>query len=437
MAIRRDVSQVRRTIAELRLLLANREELFARHGVDSMASYRRLRREGKFDREQFGDVFLVVDGWATIRSEFEDLADEVTNLANRGLSFGIHLVASANRWMDVRHTVRDVFGTKLELRLGDPADSMLGRRAAMNVPERAPGRGITSDGLQFLSALPRIDGRDTIEDLSDGAGALVAAVRQAWDGPAAPRVRLLPTEVPYDRVPAGDGPGIPIGIAEADLRPVPLDFRASPHFLVFGAAECGKSSFLRALAHRLTEKYPPKQARLIIVDYRRSLLGEVSTEHQIGYGSSAKVTADIAKEVAGVMKGRLPGPDVTPQQLRERSWWKGPDLYLLIDDYDLVSASQPNPLLPLLEYLPQARDIGLHLVLVRRSGGASRAMFEQFIMRLKELDTPGLVMSGSRDEGKLLGDVRPTQLPPGRGWLVTRGKGAQLIQVAHRPPAAS
>jgi S-DNA-T family DNA segregation ATPase FtsK/SpoIIIE len=434
-ATRRDVSQVRRTVAEVKLLLSQREERFARHGVDSMATYRRMRREGQFADDPFGDVFLVVDGWATIRAEFEGQVDTITELANRGLSFGIHVVASTNRWMDVRHTVRDVFGTKLELRLGDPSDSVLGRRAAVNVPEGTPGRGITSDGKHFLSALPRVDATQTVEDLADGAAKMAAAVSRGWDGPSAPPVRLLPAEVPYHQIPTGDdGQGLPIGIAETDLGPVYLDLNASPHFLLFGAAECGKSSFLRALAHRIVERYQPSQARLIIVDYRRSLLGTITTEHQIGYGSSAKVTAGIANEVAGVMRGRLPGPDVTPQQLRERSWWTGPELYVLVDDYDLVAAAQPNPLGPLLQYLPQARDVGLHLVLARRSGGAARAMFEQFVARLKELDTPGLVMSGSRDEGKLLGEVRASPLPPGRGWLVTRDKGTRLIQVAHLPP---
>jgi S-DNA-T family DNA segregation ATPase FtsK/SpoIIIE len=434
-ATRRDISQVRRTIAEVKLVLAQREERFAAHGVESMASYRRLKRDGRFADDPFGDVFLVVDGWATIRTEFEDQADELVAIANRGLSFGVHIAASANRWMDVRPTIRDVFGTRLELRLGDPADSMLGRRSAMNVPERAPGRGITSDGLQFLSALPRLDGKQTAEDLAEGGARLVADIRRAWDGPPAPAVRLLPAEVRYDSIPTGDRPGVPIGIAETDLRPVYLDFRANPHFLLFGAAECGKSSFLRALAHRIVARHTPKEARLIIVDYRRSLLGEITTEHQIGYGSSAALTSSLIKEAAGVMRKRLPGPDVTPQQLRERSWWQGPELYVLVDDYDLVASAQPNPLLPLLEFLPQGRDVGLHLVLARRSGGAGRSMFEQFVMRLKELDTPGLVMSGSRDEGKLLGDVRPSPLPPGRGWLVTRDRGARLIQLVHRPPS--
>ena len=53
------------------------------------------------------------------------------------------------------------------------------------------------------------------------------------------------------------------------------------------------------------------------------------------------------------------GGKPTAQQLRDRSWWTGPELFVLVDDYDLVVAGPTNPLTPLLEYLPQARDVGL------------------------------------------------------------------------------
>ena len=38
------------------------------------------------------------------------------------------------------------------------------------------------------------------------------------------------------------------------------------------------------------------------------------------------------------------GPDVTADQLRHRSWWQGSDLYLLIDDYDLVAGANGSGL---------------------------------------------------------------------------------------------
>jgi S-DNA-T family DNA segregation ATPase FtsK/SpoIIIE len=109
---------------------------------------------------------------------------------------------------------------------------------------------------------------------------------------------------------------------------------------------------------------------------------------------------------------------------------------VLVDDYDLVAAGPANPLLPLLDHLAQARDVGLHLIIARRAGGASRALFEPILQRLRELGTPALVMAGDRDEGALVGNVRPGPLPPGRAWFVTRKHGARLIQVAYLPEAA-
>jgi hypothetical protein len=99
------------------------------------------RQAGRFADDPFGDVFLVIDGWSTLRGSFENLEAAVTDLAARGLGFGIHVIAACTRWMELRPAVRDVLGTKLELRLGEPADSIVNRRAAVNVPANTPGRG--------------------------------------------------------------------------------------------------------------------------------------------------------------------------------------------------------------------------------------------------------------------------------------------------------
>jgi S-DNA-T family DNA segregation ATPase FtsK/SpoIIIE len=191
------------------------------------------------------------------------------------------------------------------------------------------------------------------------------------------------------------------------------------------------------LAKGITTRMAPAQARIVLVDYRRTLLGQVPTSHLIGYASGAEAAAAALTEVAGSLRRRLPGPDVTPEQLRDRSWWTGPEVYVLVDDYDLVAGSggaAGNPLLPLVEFLPQAKDVGLHLVVARRSGGAARALFEPVLARLRELATPGLVMSGSPDEGPLLEGVKPTQQPPGRGTLLTRRGGARRVQLALLDP---
>ncbi|TDC80712.1 type VII secretion protein EccCa [Micromonospora sp. KC606] len=428
---RADPTTVRRTVGEVATLLADRERRFAELGVESMAAWRQRRcalaAAAQPTVDAYGDVFLVVDGWATLRSEYDDLEPLITDLATRGLSYGVHVVASAVRWMDFRPGIRDLFGSRVELRLGDPSDSVAKRPAAATVPEKTPGRGVTVQGLHFLTALPQLTGAKP--------GELVKAIAAAWPGPPAPPVRLLPPVLSYAEldVTASTGLAFPVGVAEADLRPVLLDFVAEPHFMVFGDAECGKSSFLRALATSIATRFTPEQARIIVVDYRRSLYSLKELPHCIGYGSAAPYTAELIESVSGYMEARMPGPEVTPAQLRERSWWAGPELFVLADDYDLVSSSPTNPLHGLTEHLPQARDIGLHLVLTRRCGGAGRAQYEPIVQRLRELATAGLVMSGSPEEGQLVGGVRPGPLPPGRARLVTRREGVRLVQLAHLP----
>ena len=434
---RRDAEAVRRTVAEVAALLDDREARFAALGIDSIATYRRRRATGEITDDPFGDVFLVIDGWGVLTHDYEELTDTITGLANRGLGFGIHVILTAVRWAEIRISVRDLLGTRLELRLGEPAESEIDRRAAANVPEKTPGRGLTKDKLHFLAALSRVDGGHGVEDLSEATTALVAQIRQAWPYRPAPKVRLLPRQFSVTdlaRIVDPARPGIAIGVNETHLAPVHLDLADEPHLIALGDAGSGKTNLLRLIARTVAGRYTPDQARLVVVDYRRNLLGAVEGEHVLEFAASAQTLTDTIASVRGAMLNRLPGPDVTREQLRNRSWWHGPELYVLVDDYDLVANVGNNPLSALLDLLPQARDIGLHLIVTRRCGGAARGLFEPVLQRLRELDTPGLLMSGNREEGPLFGNLRPSAQPPGRGHLVRRGDGTQLIQLAWTEP---
>ncbi|NJP98230.1 type VII secretion protein EccCa [Nonomuraea sp. FMUSA5-5] len=427
-AARLDGDRVRRTVAEVSGILEQRERDFGAHGVESMTAYRRMCQEGTIEGDGWGDVFLVVDGWLTLRQEFDSLEPVITDIAARGLGYGIHVIAASNKWSEYRPSIRDLLGTKIELKLGDAYESEVSRKKAVSVPEGAPGRGLTKDGFHFLCALPRIDGVQNVSDLAAGARGLVQAVRDSWQGPAAPKVRLLPAILPAASLP-DDPDRIPIGIDEAALAPVALDFDADPHFIVLGENESGKSNLLRLISEGLVRRKQPSQAMMIVIDYRRSLLDSAATEHRIGYAASSAAATELINDARGALLNRLPPADLTPQQLRDRSWWQGSDLYIVVDDYDLVATSS-NPLLPLVELLPQARDIGLHVVLSRQMGGAGRAMFDPVIQRMKDMATPALLLSGNKDEGMLFGNVRPQPFPPGRGQLLDRRHGPRLVQTA-------
>lgn len=411
---------IRRTVATVESILARREALFGVHGIDSMQRYRQLRadRQPSGAADRFGDVFLVIDGWAVLCREFDALETAVVALAGRGLSFGVHVVLSASRWADVRPALRDQIGTRIELRLGDPADSEMDRKQARQVPLDRPGRGLADGGLHMLLARP------------DPVGVPLL------DGPAAPRVLLLPTLVHRHRLTAAADldRALLLGVAETELAPVTIDFGRQPHLVILGDNECGKTAALRLLCGELMRTCTGKQAQLLIVDYRRTLLDVVGAEHLGGYAASAGALSVLLPELLAQLSRRMPGPEVDRQQLRDRSWWSGPHWYLIVDDYDLVAAAAGNPLTALLDLLPHAGDLGLHLVVARRSGGAARALYEPVLAALREQGCMGLTMSGNPEEGPLLGVGRAVRLPPGRGTLITRSGGEQLVQLAWSPP---
>ena len=431
-ATRSEPDVVRRTIAEITSIVNARELFFRANGVDSIETYRQRRAAGKLD-DGYGDLFLVIDGWSTIRAEFEDLESVITTLAGRGLTFGLHVLIGTGRWLDFRSQMKDVLGTRLELRLGDVMDSDIDRKVAVNVPVGRPGRGIVPTKHHMLTALPRIDGSGEASTLGEGVLDLIETVNSAWDGPTAPKLRLLPEHITLEAIHEAadtDSTQIWLGIDEASLSPVGLDPRADPHLYLFGDSGSGKSAFLRGYAQEVQRLSTPKQAQIFAVDYRRSLLGEVPDEYLAGYLTTAEQAKTELDGLAQYLRTRLPGPDITPAQLRARSWWTGAEVYLFVDDYDLVATSMGNPLASLIPLLAQAGDVGLHVVVTRRSGGASRAMYDPLLQNLRDLAAPGILLSGSPEEGQLLGKVKARPSIPGRAQLVTRSNGHQVVQLA-------
>lgn len=203
-ASRLDPERVRRTVAEVYGIMTRREEYFRSSGIDSIATFRRMRARGDISvaDQPWGDVFLVIDGWGNFRTEYEGLESAIHEMAARGLGYGIHLILTASRAMEVRANLKDLLMNRLELRLGDIMDSELDRKAAANVPTGVPGRGLTPETLHFMAAVPRIDGIHSADELSEATAAMSREVARHWTAPGAPTVRLLPRELPLESLPA-------------------------------------------------------------------------------------------------------------------------------------------------------------------------------------------------------------------------------------------
>ncbi len=354
-------------------------------------------------------LFVVVDGWGDLRADHDDLEPGLHRIAARGLAFGVHLVLTAGRWGDVRAATRDLVGSRIELRLGDPLDSEVDRRLARAVPADRPGRGLAADGHHLLTALPLVDDHPLVD--------LVARIAAAWPGAPAPRLGRLPAEVLLStlRERAVGASGLFLGAD--DRGAVTLDLAAEPRLLVLGDRGSGRTTVLRTLLAEVVRTRTPEQAQVVVLDPRRGLCEAVPPGHLLAHHTTGDTAEPPVRELAEHLRGRLDRPGST-----------GAEVYVVVDDHELL---EPSPLGPLLPLLPRAAEVGLRLLVARRTAGAARALHQPDLRALHDVGTPTLLLPGRPSEGPVVGRLAPTPGPPGRARLVDDVTGGVTeLQVA-------
>jgi DNA segregation ATPase FtsK/SpoIIIE, S-DNA-T family len=435
---RHEPAAIARLLREVGAVVDERAAAFRSAGVTSLAGLRASQRRAELLPDPLAaELFLLIDNVGLLRGELTDLELGLTELATTSLQFGVHLVVTAGRWLDIRPALLDAIGTRLELRLNDPVDSQFGRATAATLPGDRPGRGLVRDRRQFQLALPWRPGDAAVPDARAAVEQAAAAAAARWPGRRAPQVRPLPLRVTEADVPAlaaaagrpvATGGGFLLGVEELRLAPVHLDLLApGAHLLLYGDEASGRSTILgRALDHLAGGD--PDRVRLHIVDPRRALGAVADTPQVDHYAFTGSLVQETVDDLVKLLLDRLPGPDLAREVLLEGSWWTGPEHVLVVDDYDLTLTATGGSLGTLADALGHARDIGFHVLLARRVAGAQRTAFEPFGQRLRELGPAALLLNGDRGEGPLAGDRTAGPQPPGRGLLVRRGRRDALVQ---------
>nr|WP_218922083.1 type VII secretion protein EccCa [Kibdelosporangium phytohabitans] len=409
---RDDRERVRRTIDEVHGMLAERERLFRRLHVDDVAELR-----GKPSELPCTDVVLLIDGYGQLSGDFENIEQNVHDLLARGGRYGIHVVVTARRWSEIRGAQQVSFGNRFELRLADPGESGIDGKLARVITTKQLGRALTTDKLFAQVALPRLD---TLADpRSSGLADAAAMVRSTWTGPVPPPVRVLPGVLHTEELPAPTERGtVALGLFENDFAPALLDLLGrDQHLLALGDSGTGKTNLLRLVAGALSRQFTDQEIVFAVFDLRRRLQNVVAEDRLGGYADNLTKATVLAHAVAKELAERVNGKT-------------GPKIVLVVDDYDVLSASGSQPLAPFVQYLASGRDLGLHVLMTRRVMGAARGLYEPFTLGVRESGCLSLLMSGDRAEGLLFPGVRPTTLPTGRAMYIQPGEAARTMQIA-------
>ena len=326
---------------------------------------------------------------------------------------GVHLAVSATRWTELRPRSRTCSAAGSSCGSGEPSDSEVDRKRAAAVPARARPRAGPGRRARRARRAP--------------AGVHRATRRRRWRavarcvgrGRRCRRSACCPDRIALDELAARHGgtasrsASTRTGSATVELDPR----RAAPAVLRRRRERQDRPA--AAVAHGLCERYPPERARIVVVDHAADAarrrpghapdrLREHRRGRRRGGGRDRRVAAGAGCPVRRSRRASCANAVLVERPGGVRCWsttttWS-----------PRRGSATAHPLLALAEFLPQAKDVGLHVVLARRCGGAGRALFDPVLGRLRELGAPGLVGNGSPDEGALVESVKPAPLPPGR-----------------------
>ena len=442
-----DPEGVNRAIAEVVHLFTKREQSFSECGIADVREWR-LRRfglsEGPVPDDGFGEVWLVVDNWARLYSDFERVHELLkTIIANCG-SYGIHIIwtHAARVGGGLQKTITDNTKLLLELRLADQSLTEVDRKAAANIPDDIPGRGLSPDGFHMLYAFPGIEATDG-QGLQ--AGVLVNKIRAVAGSDKPAIVRKLPHQVTFDEVwsfpptTVDHKHSIRIGLSETDLGPVRIDFSRFAHFITVGSAESGRSNFIRVVAQGIMRQYTPDEAVIYMIDITQNQLGVIDEES--GYlGKYCFLQEHVMQAVMGIvkeLKTRQPEGEVDQRTLMASAGrFTGKRIFVLIDDFNALSAGGVH-VGDLAEFVELARFVGIHIVVAGQTTDFMRwSGRSELMMKLLSVQTPGVVMDGSKHDGPMVGDVVAERQRPGRGIHVQRGQNPAAMLFAWREPPA-
>ena len=446
-ATRSEPDRVNRVVAEMKAVLRQREALFKQLRVGSMAAYRQMREDPNHPAaaDPFGDVFMVIDGWPAFVAEFprpraHGPGSRRAGSAVRRAHGDLH--AAVDR-AEVTHS-----------RLPRHQDRVPARRRERD-PDRPhhprdpaePARPCGLDG----EASPDDGGppaRRRAQRRRPRLGDVARPCRSigAQNTEQAPKVRVLPERIYLHELdPNPPGPEsdyrtrwtVPLGVRESDLSVAYNPMHTTPHLLIFGAPKSGKTRIAHAVAQAICARNSPSQVRFMLADFRSGLLDAVPESHLLDAGAVNRNNATLDEAIKALainLKQRLPPPDLTTAQLRARSWWKGPDVVLLVDDWHMIVAASGvvPPMAPLFPLLPAAADIGLHIIVTCQMSQAHRATMDKFVGAAYGAGTPTLFLSGEKQDFPSR-EIKVQRRPPGQAFLVSPD-AKEVIQAAYVDP---
>ena len=212
------------------------------------------------------DIFFVINNFAEIRTSYPDYVERISRHVRDGKSAGIHLIITTNRGTELPRMISNNIARRLVLQMASRDEYLdITQRMIGSLSARASGRGLWVNEdvvVECQISQPKLVNGD------DGNGfdpdhriqQVFQSMARNWGGSRPKLIGTIPTnialETAYPLTQTGvQQPLVPLGISYETLEPFVVNlFEEVSQWLVLGAKQKGKSSFLATIAEGLLKE---------------------------------------------------------------------------------------------------------------------------------------------------------------------------------------
>lgn len=419
-----DEERVTRLLDRIRQVIDQRAVQFGAVAATTIEGY---RADNDPDRS-VERILLLVDGIGTFAQQYQPGAmagcfEKLVAVAVAGRPVGVHVIASTDRPSALPGSLASVPQSRIVLRLAsDQEYASVGLRPDAIAADAPAGRGLFGCDEVQVAVL----GGD--QDASEPLGTVSHAERRAIEAlaaacrhvPPAPPVAVLPTLVALNELVGEPELGPLIGVDRATL--LPAELCPSGSFMVAGPAGSGRTSALRMLAIAL-RRWRPGLRMFYLGGKPRSVVAELDLWTGRACGDTGVAT--LADEIAEAIRDRLAADSGAA------SWGESPAEFVIMVEAIPEFGFGTSADLALQRLLKLAVDAG-HLVI---GEGEITAMSRGgSLIELARASRRGMLLQpqpihGNALQVELPRGTRQADFPPGRGFLVDRGRTA-VVQFA-------
>jgi S-DNA-T family DNA segregation ATPase FtsK/SpoIIIE len=392
-----DVERIGRVLRRLTTLLEDRSRRFTAVNASTITEYRRLAQPDE------PRVLLLLDAIGPFREQYEHISHTpffalLSQLASDGRMVGIHVIVTADRPAAIPSSLASTMQRRLVMRLASDEDYVLaGVPTDVLSAKSPPGRAML-DGLEIQVGV--LGGDANVAVQARAIARLADEARHSAITPPAP-VERLSEHIELAALPVSTAAGSPaIGVADETLAPIGVN--PAGVLMVAGPPGSGCSTTLVTLAQAVRRQHPQK--RIVHVAPSSSTIGALDVWDDSATGLDAVI--NLASRIDPATADRL---------------------VLIIENVANFGNTDAEAVLAdLIKNLNAAFVIGESEV---SRWGQAWLLAQPF-----KASRRGILLcpSGVESDGLLstsIGATRRTDLPPGRGVLIERGRG-QWLQVA-------